>query len=191
LSEHVHTTLQEAQDIREMTYRGDRLAPVATAVFAVLAALGTLFSHHRSILVLTAKNEAILTQARASDRYNSYESKRIRYHVFQALLAAGLPPDPAERTRLTETADKLDKASLETLAEASGLEQQSNQREGEAATLLKSYETLEVGTTFCEISIVIASISALAYRTRVFLAIGAALCATGVVFLAFGYFQGH
>ena len=42
-----------------------RLLSLAAAVIAVLAALGTLFSHHRSITALAVKNEAILTQARA------------------------------------------------------------------------------------------------------------------------------
>lgn len=39
---------------------GNRLVSLAAAIVAVLAALGTLFSHHRSIAALAAKNEAIL-----------------------------------------------------------------------------------------------------------------------------------
>ncbi len=58
---------------------GNRLVSLAAAIIAVLAALGTLYSHHRSISALSVKNAAILTQARATDTYNAYEAKQIRY----------------------------------------------------------------------------------------------------------------
>ena len=62
---------------------GNKLVSLAAAIIAVLAALGTLFSHHRSIAALSAKNQAILTQARATDTYNAYEAKQIRYNIYQ------------------------------------------------------------------------------------------------------------
>jgi hypothetical protein len=191
LSENVHTTLQEANEINESASRGNRIVPVFAAVFAVLAALGTLASHHRSIIALNVKNEAILTQARATDRFNAYESKSIRYNIFQALLAAGLPAQPDQRTKLQKTADDLYKTSLETQTQASILERQSADLEDEAERALKSYETLEIGTTFCEVSIVIVSISALSDRSKIFVIASSLLSGIGIVFLVVGFFQGH
>ncbi|HTA39005.1 MAG TPA: DUF4337 family protein, partial [Candidatus Acidoferrales bacterium] len=63
-------------------------------------------------------------------------------------------------------------------------------KEEQSELILKSYETLEIGTTFCEIAIVLVSISALA-STRIFLTIGSTLAAIGLVFLIYGYFQAH
>ncbi len=191
MSDQVHTTLQQANDILESAWRGNRIVPVFAAVFAVLAALGTLASHHRSIIALNAKNEAILTQARATDRFNAYESKSIRYHVFQALLAAGLPAEADQRNKLQKTADDLYRSSLETQTQASLLERQSADLEDDAERQLKSYETLEIGTTFCEVAIVIVSISALSDRSRIFVIVSSVLSTTGIVFLVVGFFQGH
>ncbi|HTX60544.1 MAG TPA: DUF4337 family protein [Verrucomicrobiae bacterium] len=191
MSEAVHSKLSEANEIHESAGRGHRIAPVAAAIIAVLAALGTLFSHHRSIMVLTAKNGAILKQAQASDRFNSYESKRIRYQLIQALLDAGLPQDPGTRARFVKAAENLDAASLETQNEARELERRSMELENQAEELLQSYETLEIGTTFCEVAIVIVSLSALARRQWIFLTVGAALSGTGLVFLVVGFFQAH
>jgi hypothetical protein len=191
LSENIYPKLNEANERNEHLSGGrNKLVPLAAAIIAVLAALGTLFSHHRSITALTAKNEAILTQSRASDRYNSYESKRVRYHVYSAFLAAGLPQAPAGKVYLKELADKEQASSLATFADAERLEKLSQEHEDRAEMVLKSYETLEIGTTFCEIAIVLVSISALA-STRAFLTIGSILAACGLAFLIFGYFQAH
>jgi hypothetical protein len=163
---------------------------LAAAVIAVLAALGTLFSHHRSISALTAKNVAILTQARASDRFNSYEAKQVRYNVFNAFLTAGLPRAQAGKDLVKKLADKELVSSIATKAEADRLDQAAKDKEEQSELILKSYETLEIGTTFCEIAIVLVSISALA-GTRLFLSIGSGLAAFGLAFLIYGYFQAH
>jgi hypothetical protein len=191
LSENVYPKFQEANERNaQLQERGNRLVPLAAAIIAVLAALGTLFSHHRSISALTAKNEAILTQARASDSYNRYEAKRVRYHLYSAFLAAGLPANQAGKDALKTVADKEQSSSLSTFADAELLEKQSREAEDKAEAYLKSYETLEIGTTFCEIAIVLVSISALS-RTRIFLTAGSGLAAIGLVFLVVGYFQAH
>jgi hypothetical protein len=191
LSENVYRKFNDANERNfRLTSGGSKLVPLAAAIIAVLAALGTLFSHHRSISALTAKNEAILTQARASDRYNSYEAKRVRYNVYTAFLAAGLPQAPAAKETVQKLADREQASSLSTFADAERYEKLAKDKEEESNAILKSYETLEVGTTFCEIAIVLVSISALA-STRIFLTIGSGLAAFGLAFLIYGYFQPH
>jgi len=191
LSENVYPKFIEATERnRDLSGGGNKLIPLAAAIIAVLAALGTLFSHHRSISALTAKNEAILTQSRASDRFNSYEAKRVRYNVYTAFLAAGLPKAQAGKDIVQKLAEREQASSLTTFADAERLEKMSNDKEEQSDRILKSYETLEIGTTFCEIAIVLVSISALA-GTRIFLTIGSGLAAFGLAFLVYGYFQAH
>lgn len=191
MSENIYPKFREANDRNDhVSSGGSKLVSLAAAIIAVLAALGTLFSHHRSISALTAKNEAILTQSRASDRYNSYESKRVRYHVYTAFLAAGLPAAEAGKETVKKLAEREQASSLATFADAERLEKVAYEKEEESNRILKSYETLEIGTTFCEIAIVLVSISALA-STRIFLTIGCGLAAFGLAFLLFGYFQAH
>jgi hypothetical protein len=191
LSENIYPKFNEANERVEHLSGGSRkLVSLAAAIIAVLAALGTLFSHHRSISALTAKNVAILTQARASDRYNSYEAKQVRYNVYSAFLAAGLPKAQAGKDLVKKLADKEQASSLTTFADAERLDGAARDKEEQSELILKSYETLEIGTTFCEIAIVLVSISALA-STRIFLTIGSTLAAIGLVFLIYGYFQAH
>jgi tRNA(Glu) U13 pseudouridine synthase TruD len=185
-----HALVAEAQERDAHASSGNKMVSLAAAIIAVLAALGTLFSHHRSITALTAKNEAILTQARASDLFNRYESKRVRYHVYTAFIAADLPPSKEGKATLKDLADKEQASSLATFSEAERLEKASQDYEEHSERILSSYETLEIGTTFCEIAIVLVSISALA-STRIFLTVGCGLATVGLAFLVYGFLQAH
>ncbi len=172
-------------------HHGNRLVALAAAIVAVLAALGTLASHHRSISALAAKNEAIIMQARSMDRYNAYEAKRVRYHIYTAFLTAGIPSNPKVRETMRTIAERESQASLSTLRDAEDYEAKARADELHAENILRSYETIEVGTTFFEISIILVSISALS-QTPIFLTAGSGLSAFGLALLIFGFFfQGH
>lgn len=168
----------------------DRLIPLAAAIIAVLAALGALFAHHRSISALSVKNEAILFQAKASDQYNYYEAKRVKYAVYTALLSAGAFKNDADRNKMQATANHEQTSSLDILGRAQTLERQAAQEQERSESILRSFETLEIATTLFDISIVLVSISALS-ETRIMLYLGCGLSAIGVVFLTIGYLQAH
>lgn len=168
----------------------NRLVSLAAAIVAVLAALGTLAAHHRSIVALSLKNQAILAQARASDGYNGYEARSIRAHLYQALIASGISGSASVNARMKLTADDAEATALASQRRARALETESKNDEQRSETTLRSYETLETATSFFEIAIVLISISALA-RTRLFLMLGLGLGVAGIVFFWVGYFQGH
>ncbi len=188
MSEGTQKKMNDAEDLQRTAEGGHRATSVAIAIIAVLAALGTLFTHHRSITALTAKNEAILAQARASDAYGKYDAKQVRYQVAQVLIASGLPRTAEGRRALQALADREKDSSAAMLAKAQALEASSEEDDVRSEKILKSYETLQFGTTLFEISIVLVSISTLV-RARAFLAVGCALSAVGIVLLIFGYFQ--
>ncbi len=189
MSENVQKTLTEAEEVRGAATRGDRITSVVIAVVAVLAALGTLFAHHRSIEALTTKNQAILSQARASDAYGKYEAKQVRYQVAQTLIASDISRTQAGRQALVELANRERDTSPAVLAKAQTLEASSEADDVQSEKVLRSYETLQLATTFFEIAIVLVSISTLV-RTRAFLTVGCTVSVVGVVFLIIGYFQG-
>src|SRR5579863_3533565 len=95
-----------------------RFVSAAMAIVAVLAALSTLFTHHRSILALAAKNKAILTQSRATDYYTSYESKQVRYDFYNALLASDLVAKADVRAHIGAAAKRQAEAAEEDLKKA-------------------------------------------------------------------------
>jgi hypothetical protein len=168
----------------------NRLVSLAAAIIAVLAALGTLFSHHRSIAALSVKNQAILTQARATDTYNAYEAKQIRYNIYRARLASEAVRNAGNRAELEAIAHEEQTSSPALLQKAQRLEAQAMTDETASQTILKSYETLQTATAIFEISIVLVSISALA-SARLFLPAGCILSGVGIVLLIAGLIQGH
>ncbi len=159
------------------SHGGDRMTALASAIIAVLAALATLFAHHRSISALSLKNDAVLTTAKASDLYASYQTKRLRISFYDAL---GKPDAIA-----TDQS-----ASISTLAEARKLQDQSASQEEQSEKLLQSYETFEIAATLFEIAIVFASISALT-ASRPMLWFGLAISAAGIIMGAIGFLQPH
>jgi hypothetical protein len=166
----------------------NRLVSLATAIIAVLAALGTLFAHHRSISALSSKNAAILSQARATDTYNAYEAKQTRSNIYRALLASDLVKNTATRARLESVADGESASAPAVLEKAKALEKQAADEDDRSELILKSYETLQFATTAFEISIVLVSISALA-GSRIFLPVGCALSGFGLILFVTGLIQ--
>ena len=165
-----------------------RLVSAAVAIIAVLAALSTLFTHHRSILALAAKNKAILTQSRATDYYTSYEAKQVRYDFYSALLASDLVQKPDVRAYLNAASKKQAESAEQDLKKAHALEAQADGDDARSETILRAYEVLQFGTTMFEVSIILLSISALA-RTRTFVWLGCGLSSVGLGFLIFGLLQ--
>ncbi|MGC2131101.1 MAG: DUF4337 family protein [Candidatus Aquilonibacter sp.] len=157
--------------------RADRLIPFFTAIVAVLAALGTLYSHHRSIQALALRNDAVLLTQKASDQYQYYQSKQLKVTLYRALK---LPKDATTEER----------SSLTVYSEAKKLEEQADRDQDRAEALLKSFETLEIATTLFEISIAFASISALmGARLPIWLCV--ALSASGIITGIIGYLQAY
>ncbi len=186
-----HRAFREAEERDEqLRSRSDRLVPLAAAIIAVLAALGTLFSHHRSISALSIKNEAILLQSKAADQYNYYQAKRIKFTVYSALASSSIVRDKAVVEKMQSTANHEQTTSLDILARAQGLEHDAAQEQNRSETILKSFETLEIATTLFEVAIVLVSISALS-ATRVMLYLGCGLSTVGIVFMAIGLLQAH
>jgi Domain of unknown function (DUF4337) len=181
---------EEAAERSEEVSRGHRLIPLIAAIIAVLAALGTMVSHHRSVEAITSKNNAILTTAKASDQYNTYATKRVRVTMLSTFLMADVIRDSKARTKTQTALDHEQATSVAVLAEAQRLEKRAAEEQEESEVLMSSFVTLEVGTTLFEIAIVLSSISALTYsRGLLWVAVG--ISAIGIVLVVVGYLQPH
>lgn len=165
----------------------DRLIPLVSAIIAVLAALGTLLSHHRSIEATMMKNDAILTTAKASDQFTSYQTKRVRVALYSTLLAADVIAQPKARAQAKSSLDHEAASSLAVLQDAKTLEAKATREQEQSESLISSFVTLEIGTTLFEIAIVLSSISALS-DSRLLLWVAIAVSAIGLVLLPIGYF---
>jgi len=180
---HAHKALEEAHE-RDEHARSNRTVVILAAIFAVLAAIATLLAHGRSVTALVTKDEAILAQSRASDAYNYYESKRIKYHLYQALATAGVGAAGAHQ-RLAAVAAKEENAAKPILKTAQRFESEAAGWEEHSERALRAFERLEAAVTLLEVSIVFVSISALV-RNRALHWVAGFIAAVGCVFLIIG-----
>ena len=184
-----HEAFETATARHEYVRRGgDRLVPLAAAIIAVLAAIGTLLAHHQSIAALSAKNEAILLQSKAADQYGYYEAKRLKFTIFSALIQSGNVHGAAAQKQFTASANHESTSSLAILAKARDLEREATGRIAHSEALLQAFETYETATMLFEISIVFVSVSALS-ETRLLLYGGAVLSLLGIALAVAGYVQ--
>ena len=177
--------LDEAMERHQQISEGGIFVPIAAAVIAVLAALGTLFANHNSIAGLAEKNEAILYQIKSADQYAYYEASRIKGHVYQALMGSGMVAASAQKSlqatvdKEQTKADRIQKVAQEDDAQAADHFKASE-------SYMKAYEKFEVATTLFEVSIVLVSITAL-MRTRAMLFVAAGATLVGIIFFGLGF----
>ena len=184
-----HKALEESAERQEHASHGETLFAISAAVIAVLAALATMLAGHYSVGALSTKNEAILQMSRAADAYSYYESKRIKYHIYSALVAADVAKDAKGTAQLKAVAATEEKEAVPVLKQAQKLEEESNRNQDDAERRLTTYEMLEVTTTLFEVAIVFVSISALT-RTRFLLYMSGALCTGGIGYGLFALLHG-
>lgn len=178
--------LNEVKERGEQVEKGEKLVPILAAVIAVFAALATLFANHSSISGLATKNEAILLQSKASDEWNYYQAKRLKYEISSAFVLSGAAISKAGLSKLQSNAAKEDTESQDVQKDAQRIEAQSDDEYERADRFMQSYEKYEVAATFFEVSIVLVSITAL-MRTKVLLYVGCGATLVGIGFFIQGW----
>lgn len=182
--------LEESHERHErIMHGGSRIVPIAAAVLAVFAAIASLVAHHNSTSALAVKNEAILAESKSSSQYAYYESKRIKTHIYQAFLIAGVAHDPKANAQMKSIAAKEDADAQHILKDAERYGDESEHFSGQSEHHMQVYETEEVAATLFEVGIVFVSISAL-MTGNLFLYIGGALSLGGFFFLLKGLLPG-
>ncbi|MGA2813487.1 MAG: DUF4337 domain-containing protein [Candidatus Acidiferrum sp.] len=152
---------------------------VTISTLAVLVALVTMFGHR-------AANEQILLQAKASDQWNYYQAKNIRFHEMEGyvdLLGNLAPADKekaeASREKYVKQAEKYDKDKDEISSEAKKLE-------AERDVFGKKENRFDTGEALLEIGLVICSMTLLT-KKKAFWFSGIAIAAIGVGFAITGF----
>jgi hypothetical protein len=150
----------EPQEVAENTEKakesGERAIGLSMAIFAVLLAVATMLSHR-------SHTEEVLLETRATDQWNYYQAKNIRYHVYDAdsELASLLGEKASQAVadfRSKSAQQKKDSEEIQAEAERLGKEVVLAGRKA------ASYDGSEL---FLEVAIVLSSISLLA-RSRTY-----------------------
>lgn len=172
-----HKAFEDAHERQAAGRHGAAWVPIAAAVLAVVTAVAGLAASQRSTAALALKNEAILLTTKASDAYNEYESRSIKQHIYEALVAAGNARDPA---RLSATARHERASGAPVLVKARVFQHDAEAANERSERLRHAFETIEIGVTFLEIAIVLVSISALA-TTRVLTVVAIVSTGAGIL----------
>lgn len=154
---------EHAEGAKEKGQGWVRFLSISTAIIAVLAALATLMSGHYSNEALLLKNDAILSQTRASDQWSYYQAKGIKREV--AAEFAAQKPTP----QLAAKIEQLDAQQKVIGVRAQKLEKEADAKNEESSGNLEHHHKLAISVTLFQIAIALSAIAALLRRRRVWL----------------------
>lgn len=184
MSTHAAKAFEEAHERHEHGREGPSWVPLAAAVLAVLAAVSGYFGNLRATEALVEKNDSIVATTRASDTWAQYQAGRIKYYIAQSALDQGVSPG-GNITRLKRNVVDEKAKGPPLMEKAKGFEEEAVHHNERSERLLKQHETIEVGTTLFEVSIVLVSITVLVgSRLLPFVAAGASVL--GMLFFLIG-----
>lgn len=151
------------------SHEGGRLGQLValfTAIVATLAAICSYFGGHTQNEALYYKNDAVLSQTRASDQWAYYQAKSIKLAILQGRLEA--EHDAAQAGEIQARIDKYETELAELRGKAEALESAAAQSDAHAEHALRPHEKLAMAITLFQISISAASITALTRRKWLF-----------------------
>jgi hypothetical protein len=146
---------------------------VTISTLAVLVALVTMLGHR-------AANEQILLQAKASDQWNFYQAKNIRWHEMEANadLLAGLAPSDKEKNEALR--EKYEKQAKKYEADKDEISNEAKKLEAERDVFGQRENRFDAGEALLEIGLVICSMTLLT-KKKLFWFSGMTVAAVGVV----------
>lgn len=153
---------------------------LSTAIIAIVTALVGLYESQITSKTILSKNEAVLYQSQASDQWNFYQAKSVKSHIYT--VNAELYPEKAEDFKKKVAVYK--KEQEEIKAEAERIEALKEKRNEESDHFYHIHHILSFAITFLQISIALASISALTRNKKFWMG---SLVLSGIGALIAGY----
>lgn len=138
---------------------------LSTAIIAILTALAGLYESQVTSQTILAKNDAVLLQSQASDQWAFYQAKSLKGHIYK--VNSELYPQKADDFK--NKVDKYEKEQAQIMADAKKLEELREAKNHESEHFYHKHHTLSFAITFLQISIAIASISALTRNKKFWL----------------------
>jgi len=157
----------------------------STAIIAVFAAIASLESGGYSNEALLQKNEAMLSQAKASDQWAYYQAKGIKGVVYstQALSTKTSNPDVPSEAR--KEADRYATEQKEISEQAKKFEEEVKGRNEESNKSLEHHHRFAYAVTMFQVSIALSAIAALS-RQKIVWIVGLAISGLGLLYFIDG-----
>jgi Domain of unknown function (DUF4337) len=159
---------------------------LSTAIIAVFAAVASLQSGAHANAAILSKNEAVLSQARASDKWAYYQAKGIRQTIYASQSEALASANPEEARKLRTEADRYRQEQGEIENQAKELEGAVAEAGKAANESLERHHQFAISVTVFQVAIALAAIAALT-RRRMLWFVSLAIGFAGLVFFARGF----
>jgi hypothetical protein len=159
---------------------------LSTAIIAVFAAVASLQSGAHANAAILSKNEAVLSQARASDQWSYYQAKGIKQSIYASQAEALAGADPEEAKKLRAEADHYRQEQAEIERGAKELEAAVAEAGKRADESLERHHQFAIAVTIFQVAIALAAIAALT-RRRIMWFVSLAIGAAGLFFFARGF----
>lgn len=160
IEEHLKQVEEAMEEVKHLEKeKSDWLTYVSlsTAIIAIVTALAGLYESQITAKTILTKNEAVLYQSQASDQWNFFQAKSVKAHIYA--VNAELYPDKAVDFKKKVDAYKIEQDEIKE--EAKKIEALKELRNKESDYYYHKHHILGFAITFLQISIAIASISAL------------------------------
>ncbi len=178
--EHAHHSAHAAESGDPMTLQVTLSIAVMSVIAAFIGALGETEASHTFV----EKNDAVLSQAKASDTWAEYQSESIKRHIYS--VGAGLSGQPDAADRLKGEAEKYSKEQPVTQEKAKQLEEEIVEHSEKAETHFARHHVLTIAEGIVHVAIAGASIALLA-RKRSFWHVALGLTAIGMIVAGVAY----
>ncbi|MBC7661965.1 MAG: DUF4337 domain-containing protein [Chitinophagaceae bacterium] len=162
---------------------------LSTAIIAVLAALASLESGAFSNEALLEKNDALLSQTKASDQWSLYQAKGIKYFIASTQAETTSVSNPALSEKLKSESVRYKGEQKEIEETARELEAKSKESNELSEKYLEKHHSFAYSVTFFQVSIALGAIAALTKR-RVLWYIGLGCAVFGISMAVMGLQMG-
>lgn len=167
IEEHLKQVEEAMEEVKEEEKESRWLSYISlsTAIIAIVTALAGLYESQVTSKTILLKNEAVLYQGQASDQWSYYQSKGIKGHIYE--VSAEVYPSRADE--FSKKAEKYKREQADIKSEARRLEIIRDQKSAESERYYEKHHILSFAITFLQISIAVASISALTRNKKFWL----------------------
>jgi hypothetical protein len=159
---------------------------LSTAIIAVFAAVASLQSGAHANAAILAKNEAVLSQARASDQWSYYQAKGVKQAIYASQSEALADSNPERAKKLLAEADKYRQEQAEIEKGAREIEAAVTEAGKRAGESLERHHQFAIAVTIFQVAIALSAIAALT-RRRIMWFVSLAIGIAGLVFFVRGF----
>ena len=164
-----------------------RYVGVATALLAVIAAIGALQAGRLVNESLLQKNEQVGKLTAASDKWNEYQAQGLKSIIYSTA-AQGLPPNSPDIKKDLEQSKHYAEKKTGLMEDAKKLEEEAKASSESAEHFLKRHELFALSVSLCQIAIALSAVAALTKRRRIWL-FGISAGLVGFALMLYGFLK--